>query len=153
MKFILAVYVTIFFISCGGPINSDKVQSRKENINDLSRNRDTIIVYNVDDISSEGAEAKAFYRNNKIVKSDISIFGETGQIKIVYSFLDDTINVKEKQFKYSNGIEDANASGGMFLIKEFNYKLSVSGTAITHIDSGATNIFKEFTKIVPFKIE
>ena len=58
--------------------------------------KDTLIIYNIKGISTEGAEAKVNYVNGKIAKSVTNIYGETGQSTIIYEFDTDKIKVSEK---------------------------------------------------------
>lgn len=62
--------------------------------------KDTLITYNIEDISTEGAEAKVNYVNGKIAKSVTNIYGETGQSTIIYEFDTDKIKVSETKYSY-----------------------------------------------------
>lgn len=153
MKVIIFLSSILFLFCC-------KNNNKKENIsnkavkNTIEENNlvDTTIIYNIEGISSEGSEAKAIYKKNKIVKSEVSIYGETGQIQIEYSFDNDTINVIEKQFGYKIGGIDTNQLNELILKKQLEYKMNTTGKLIGNPSVERTDIFKEFTKSVPMQL-
>jgi hypothetical protein len=154
MKVILFLSSLLFLFCC-------KNNNKTENISNVAVKNtiekhnliDTTILYNIEGISSEGSEAKVIYKKNKIVKSEISIYGETGQIQIEYSFNNDTINVIEKQFGYKNGGINTNQLNELILKKQLEYKMNTVGKLISNTSIERTDIFKEFTKSVPMQLK
>ena len=115
--------------------------------------KDTTIVYDIENISSEGSEAVVKYADNKIKESTISIYGETGQAKIIYSFSSDIINVIEKQFAYKEDLKNISSEKDMIAKKEITYTIDFNGKLIGNADKERIDIFQEFKKAVPFEIK
>lgn len=113
---------------------------------------ETSITYNIEGISSEGAEAKVTYVNGKISKSITSIYGETGQATIIYEFGAEKIKVLEYKYSYKSRIGDVESDRDLSLEYRISYFINydgkvVGGEAPEHID-----IFQEFRRVVPFEL-
>lgn len=136
-------------------------QSKNELVNNLPRSnktiyenkRDTIINYDIQGVSSEGAEAKVSYINGKIRKSVVNIYGETGQANIVYIFLNNRIIVTEKKYAYKTLLADVHSSKDIIPGKEISYILDFNGKPIGKRDADRIDIFSEFKKAVPFELK
>lgn len=116
--------------------------------------KDTVIEYFIEGISAEGSRVKAKYINGKIVECTISIFGETGQIRIFYAFQEGKINVVEKQYTYKAGIlSSIKTENDMKLLKEISYLVDANGIPVGNVDSERTDIFTELKKAVPLEIK
>ncbi|MEZ5046602.1 MAG: hypothetical protein R2831_06385 [Chitinophagaceae bacterium] len=150
MKILVYISLILCFSSCKSKDNTTNIETP---FSEQKKVIDTTIIYTIQDLSSEGAEAKTLYKGNKIAKSEISIYGETGQIVIKYSFHNDTIDVYEKQFAYKEGNINLNSKNEMYIKKEFAYQIDTSGKLLKNMNSGSTDIFKEFKQAVPFKIK
>jgi hypothetical protein len=101
------------------------------------------------DISSQGAEVNAYYLQGKIVLSQINIYGEMGQTKIVYEFADNQIKVTEKDYQYEVEfmlVTDKDIK----LIKDFSYTMNMEGIPLEKVDSNRVDVFQEFRQVVPF---
>lgn len=83
--------------------------------------KDTLITYNIEDISTEGAEAKVNYVNGKIAKSVTNIYGETGQSTIIYEF--DTDKIKVSETKYFIKTDIKNVRSDKDVLFRLKYKL------------------------------
>uniref|UniRef100_A0AB33ITL8 Uncharacterized protein n=1 Tax=Prevotella sp. GTC17254 TaxID=3236794 RepID=A0AB33ITL8_9BACT len=70
-------------------------------MNDMTLMKDTIISYDLENISSEGAEAIVAYKNRIASKATINIYGETGKIITTYSFKKNIISVQEEIISYA----------------------------------------------------
>ncbi|WP_308600393.1 hypothetical protein [uncultured Dysgonomonas sp.] len=112
--------------------------------------KDTTIFYNIDGISSEGTEARVEYIKGRIRESLISIYGETGQSKIFYKFLDDSIEVLEKDFVYKTNLLEVKSDKDIILKKEIIYYIDIDGNLKRDTIKDRIDIFKEFKKNVPF---
>lgn len=123
------------------------IPSKSELVND------TTIQYNLENISSEGTSAEAMYVAGKIKKCEISVFGETGQSKIIYVFKENNIYVSEKQLIYNTSFENTKSDKDMKVIKEITYVLDLNGNLISKGSFDRIDIFNEFKKIVPFQIK
>ena len=120
----------------------------------LTPAKDTVIEYFIEGISAEGSSVKAKYISGKIVECTINIFGETGQIRILYKFQEGKINVLEKQYTYKAGIlSSIKTEKDMKLRKEISYILDENGIPVGNVDSERTDIFTEFKKAVPLEIK
>ncbi|RZJ74483.1 MAG: hypothetical protein EOO47_21100, partial [Flavobacterium sp.] len=52
------------------------------------------------DLSAEGNEGKAFYKNGKVNKIDVTFYGETGKSTYSYSFGNEVINFTKNTYDY-----------------------------------------------------
>lgn len=155
MKKINYISIVTLLLSCGSnelktakQQNSDVVQQTNETIVE----KDTIIVYDIDNISSEGTEAVVKYHNGKIQESTISIYGETGQAKIIYLFSTDSIYVMEKEYAYNEDLKKVSSEKDMKIKKEINYIIDWNGQLIGNSGKDRLDVFQEFKKVVPFKL-
>lgn len=114
--------------------------------------KDTLITYDIEGISTEGAGAKVNYVNGKISKSVTSIYGETGQAKIIYEFETDKIKVLETKYSYKSGIENVKSDEDMQLDYEISYFIDFKGNLMGKEIPERIDIFKEFQGVVPFEL-
>lgn len=126
-----------------GIINNDTVAVKK----------DTTISYDIEGISTEGAEAVTKYVNGQIKESTISIYGETGQAKVIYVFLSNQIKVIEKEFVYREDLKNVASEKDMKVKKEISYTIDFKGAVIGSADKERLDIFQEFKKVVPFELK
>lgn len=156
MKMFNYILVGSLLFSCGNK-EQKKTESKTNTItrqvNQMATVKDTTIVYDIENISSEGSEAVVKYADNKIKESTISIYGETGQAKIIYSFSSDIINVIEKQFAYKEDLKNISSEKDMIAKKEITYTIDFNGKLIGNADKERIDIFQEFKKAVPFEIK
>lgn len=149
--------ILIFLISCNHQHNQKRtdVTSKSKvldtiNVKNNVLIKDTIIFYNIDGISSEGTEACVEYIKGRVKESLISIYGETGQSKIIYKFLDDSIEVLEKDFFYKTNLLEVKSDKDIVLKKEIIYCIDFDGNLKRDTIKDRIDIFKEFKKNVPF---
>jgi hypothetical protein len=114
--------------------------------------KDTLITYDIEGISTEGAETKVNYVNGKITKSVTSIYGETGQAKIIYEFETDKIKVLETKYSYKSGIENVKSDEDMQLDYEISYFIDFKGNLLGKEIPDRIDIFKEFKEAIPFEL-
>jgi hypothetical protein len=157
-KMKISIYIiSLFMISCG----SNEHQQDKSIVVKFSNTaetsqlmkKDTIIVYDIEGISSEGAAAKTKYEKGKIQESTINIYGETGQARINYIFSSNQIDVKEQVFSYKTELENVNSKEDMILEKELFYSMDLNGVPLGKVDKDRIDIFQEFKEVVPFKLK
>lgn len=152
--FIYISIISFLFLSCGTTEQKQIQDSNKiapENISTIKK--DTTILYDIEGISAEGAEATVKYVNGKIKESTINVYGETGQAKIVYVFLPTQINVTEKEFTYKEDLKNVNSEKDMKIKKEIAYVIDYNGIPIGNADKERLDIFQEFKKVVPFELK
>ena len=135
------------------PPEDDYIQIRPEDIIPVSRaTNETSITYNIEGISSEGAEAKVTYVNGKISKSITSIYGETGQATIIYEFGDEKIKVLETKYSYKSRIEEVGSDSDMSLDYRISYFIDYDGKVVGAEAPEHIDIFREFQRVVPFEL-
>lgn len=123
------------------------------NKSDFSKvTKDTLITYDIEGISAEGAETKVNYVNGKITKCVTSIYGETGQAKIIYEFGADKIKVLETKYSYKSGIENVKSDEDMQLDYEISYFIDFKGNLLGKEIPDRIDIFKEFKEAIPFEL-
>lgn len=110
------------------------------------------ITYNIEGISSEGAEAKVTYVNGKISKSITSIYGETGQATIIYEFGAEKIKVLETKYSYKSRIEEVESDRDLSLDYRISYFIDYDGKVVGAEAPEHIDIFREFQRVVPFEL-
>lgn len=151
MKYLLVCFL-FFGVACSS--HPQQELSDMKYISDASNNIvDTVVTYDIEGISDEGAETTVTYENSKISKSVTNVFWGTGKVIIVFDFETDVINVLETKFSYTIGIEDVKSENDMQLDYEYRYSLDYEGNLQGEVIQERIDIFKVFKDIVPFKLE
>ncbi|GEM_PF-3644079 len=112
---------------------------------------ETTITYNIEGISSEGAEAKVTYVNGKISRSIISIYGEAGQATIIYEFGAEKIKVLETKYSYKSRIDEVESDSDLSLDYKISYFINYDGEIVGAEKPEHIDIFQEFQRVVPFE--
>ncbi|APD08047.1 hypothetical protein UJ101_02549 [Flavobacteriaceae bacterium UJ101] len=133
-------------------LNSCSKQGKiKKNQGSLIKN-DTIIYYDLEEISLEGTEVKVLYSNDTINKATINIYGETGQNEIIYIFNNDIINVEEKVYQYEEPINVS--SGNKPHLKSYQkYTMNYEGEIENNDDEEIIDVFDVFRSKIPFYLK
>jgi len=165
MRKILYIITVSFIISCGNISEksnrsiktNDTVIRQTQRVTLLKSSKkvpiDTVINYSIEGLSSEGSEAIVHYMKGVITEANIDIYGETEKYEINYHFMDDSINVIQKRYKYNKEIENVNSKKDFSLVKKLSYSLNLNGEFKTKTNVGKIDIFKEFKKVVPFSLK
>lgn len=111
----------------------------------ISNRHDTIIIYDIDNLSSEGAEVHVLYKEGKIKESTIYIYGAGGKTEIKYLFTSNFIGVREQTYLYQD-----TSLNNIDTLRVLRYKIDYSGKTVGKGLSQYTDIFEEFKKAVPF---
>lgn len=112
---------------------------------------ETPITYNIEGISSEGAEAKVYYVNGKISKSFTTIYGETGRATIIYEFGAEKIKVLEIKYSYKCMLEDVKSDSDLLMDYSISYFINYDGKVVGSEAPEHIDIFQEFQRVVPFQ--
>lgn len=151
MKYII-VCLSFVIVSCN--FSPKQETGSVNNKSDFSKvAKDTLITYDIEGISAEGAETKVNYVNGKISKSVTSIYGETGQATIIYEFGTNNIKVLETKYSYKSGIENVKSDEDMQLDYEISYLIDFKGNLIGKKKFDRIDIFKEFKEVVPLELK
>jgi hypothetical protein len=156
MKMFIYILISTLLFSCGSKeqkITENIANTTTQQANEIRVINDTTIVYDIENISSEGAEAVVRYAGKKIKESTISIYGETGQAKIIYTFSPNIIKVTEKEFAYKEDLKKVSSDKDMKIKKEITYTIDLNGKLIGDADKERIDIFQEFKKAVPFELK
>jgi hypothetical protein len=149
MKYII---VCLFFLIVSCNFSHKKEKGNVNNQSDFCKVvKDTLIAYEIEGISTEGAGTKVNYVNGKITRSVTSIYGETGQATIIYEFETDKIKVLETKYSYKSGIENVKSDEDMLLDYEISYFIDFKGNIIGNEIPERIDFFKEFKEAVPFE--
>jgi len=150
MKYII-VCLSFLIVSCN--FSHKQEMGSVNNKSDFSKVvKDTLITYDIEGISAEGAGAKVNYVNGKITKSVTSIYGETGQATIIYEFETEKIKVLETKYSYKSGIENVKSGEDMQLDYEISYFIDFNGNIIGKEMPDRIDIFKDFKEKVHFEL-
>jgi hypothetical protein len=149
-------YITIIFclflVSCNFAQKQETIQSADKS--DFYRiPKDTLITYEIEDISTEGTGTEVNYVNGKITKSITNIYAGTWQASVIYEFGTDKIKVLETKYYYKTGIENVKSDEDMQLDYEISYFIDYSGNLIGKSISNRIDIFQEFKEVVPFELK
>lgn len=151
MKYII---VCLFFVIVSCNFAHKKEMGSVNNKSDFSVvAQDTLITYDIEVISTEGAGAKVNYVNNRITKSIIGIYAGTWQATIIYEFEMDKIKVFETKYFYKTELENVKSDEDMQLDYEISYFIDFKGNLIGKEIPGRIDIFNEFKEIVPFELK
>lgn len=151
-SFTLAISSIILF-SC----NYDNQKMLNHSFSILNEKREEIkertVTYDLQEISSEGAEAIVTYSNNQIKTCKINVYGETGQTEIIYEFEADHIFVIKKRQTYTTDLEHTTAQNSI-IQKDIHYSINYSGKYMENRNDANKfdEIYLEMKKVVPFKI-
>ena len=116
---------------------------------------DTIINYDINDLSTEGGEATARYLNGKIDSAFVIIFGESGQSKITYKYHSDgTISGFQKDITYATDSLDNPNQEKTNTSKDYKFNLTKEGGLLTNIaDKDFINYYPDIVKQLPIVIK
>ncbi|REC52551.1 MULTISPECIES: hypothetical protein [Chryseobacterium] len=148
VKFLI---VFLFFISCNPTEKNKYVQISEDSHKIIPK--DTVIIYDIEGISSEGTEAVVTYKNKKIYESKINIYGETGQAKLIYKFLSKNIEITENRYVYKGDIESVNDKNDLILANSIKYNIDYTGKILSNNPKDYIDVFKEFKESVPFELK
>jgi hypothetical protein len=110
-----------------------------------SNNHDTTIIYDIDNLSSEGAEARVLYVDGKIKESTTYIYGAGGKTEIEYIFASNFIRVREQTYLYQD-----TSLNKLDTLNVIRYKIDYRGNVVGKKLSQYTDMFEEFKRAVPF---
>lgn len=150
--FVYNLIISSFFLSCRANEQKNESDLSAPSMN-VAVKQDTTIKYDIEGISSEGSEAQVEYSNGLIKRSTINVYGETGQARIVYTFLPTQINVDEKEFRYKTSLENVDSGKDMVLKREIQYLMDFNGNPSDMMDKERLDIFQEFKRTVPFELK
>lgn len=162
--------VSLLFLSCNNVGSSNKSMTDSKDTTHVGKDTiaaivrmdtskvanqdkcDITIKYNLEDISSEGAEAEACYFEKQINKARIIINGASGRVEISYSFLNGAIKAEERTYKYLKSLSEVMSEKDIKLESAVHYTLSSNGKIINGKSANAEEIYKSFIKAVPLNI-
>lgn len=165
------LFITILIISCNTEkndnstlqniqVDNEKKVLLKSSLLDTIKNR--IIAENKNykdtatytfslngNFSAEGNEGKAYYKDSKIYKIDITFYGEMGKSTYSYTFGNEKIKVEEKIIEY-----DSTLSGTVKSTKKVDYDINFEGKMLlSDVVDADTDTFLELKKSVPFVLK
>ena len=153
---ILILFVAI--VSCSKKRNEGETAVNNEvlvidKINTEYPNKDTTLIFDLDNISLEGTEAIAHYKSGTIDRLTLNIYGETGQARMHYLFYEDHILVSEKRYQYLKSLLHVKSDKDILPRDSATYTLNYQGKVIEGdtLDT-SIGIFEEISKEIPFKI-
>jgi hypothetical protein len=148
----IIVCLSFIIISCN-PNSQQETRSNDRKLEFGTKVKDTLITYNIEGISAEGAECKASYVSGKIVKGVTNIFGETGQVMIVFEFEANRIKVLESKYNYKTELKNVKSEKDMELEYGISYFIDFKGNVIGKPIQNRIDIFEELKKTVPFELK
>jgi|SRR5690554_799152 len=135
-------------------ITSCDFSSRKEReVTTNITHKDTLILYNIEGISTEGVEAKVHYSNSEIAKSITNVYACTWQATIIHEFGLEKIKVTETKYFYTTEIENVQTEEDLHLDYEIVYFIDFEGNLIDNEINDRIDIFREFKETVPFELK
>lgn len=117
---------------------------------DSAVQQDTMITYDLDDISAEGGEAAVSYMGGQVRSAEIRVFGETGQVRLSCDFKGDSVRVSEQRFSYTTDLMHVNSKKQIHLDSVKKYVMDLQGRSADPAANGSSEIFRAFREKVPF---
>lgn len=151
LNYILIFCLSFIIVSCN-PSNKQETGSSDNKLNFSTMAKDTLITYDIEGISAEGAECKASYVDGKIIKGITNVYGEIGQATIIYEFEVDRIKVLETKYSYKTELENVISEEDMLLDYEISYFIDFNGNVIGKPIQDRIDIFQELKATVPFDL-
>lgn len=111
----------------------------------INNRHDTIITYDIDNLSSEGAETHVLYKGGKIKESTVYVYGAGGKMEIKYIFYRNFIDVREQTYLYQD-----TSLNKVDTLNVIRYKIDYRGRVVGKKLSQYADIFEEFERAVPF---
>ncbi len=104
--------------------------------------KDTMITYDIYDLSSEGCEAKCHYSKGKLKIIDAKFYGAGGRFesKLIFSENGD-VNVEEWNYKYKKSLQEVKSDSDISLEKHSTYKIN---SIVGVVDSTQNNENRRF---------
>jgi len=119
----------------------------------ITISQDTVIViYNIENISSQGAEAIFHYIQGKVSLCEVNIYGEMGKGELIYEFYDNHIKVIEKDYNYEVPFMEV-TNKDIQLVKNFSYTMDLNGIPLEKVDSNRIDIFQKIKDVIPFVLK
>lgn len=142
---------SLFLISCNFS-GTHNITSQKDKITSATP-KDTIILYDIDNISTEGAEAEVIYINGLISKSTTTIYGCSFQAVVKYLFKKNHIEVVESRYSYKTPINEVKSMEEMELDYKISYTVDYNGKPLDTVMKDRIDIFEEFKEAVSFELK
>ena len=131
--------------------NLDSVR-QKILMDNLKFNDSDSIVYEFSfegELSAEGNEGKAFYKNGKVNEIDVTFYRETGKSTYSYSFENEVITITQNIHDY-----DVPLSGNIISTKSVNYQIDYAGNLIkSDADEVDLDTYFLLKKSIPFSLK
>ena len=147
---IVVIFLFLFLYSCKENFKPLKINKNIKGLNNENLIKDTILIYDINGISTEGGEANVKYENGHIKESKLNIYGETGQLEVFYLFYSKQIKVIEKHYFYLEGLNNVFNHSDFKLNKEVVGLIDYNGIPLQESDSVNSEIFLTFKNQVPF---
>lgn len=166
MKKIIKCFLFLVFASCNSDSKpeeraervqvkdtSDKIIKRAQQV-ELSVPCDSVVKYNIEDISSEGAEAEACYIKNKLVKCKAMIFGAAGRIEILYLVKDSLVEAIEYTYRYKKQLTEIKDENDIELSDSAKYVVDKKTGAVIRGEGNAqaTQTYSAIIKKIPVSL-
>jgi hypothetical protein len=110
---------------------------------------DTTIKYDLEGISSEGAEADVCYFKNRMKRARITIYGSSGRVEVNYDFTGTSIKVREYTYIYLKPLSQIENGKDIKLESTSIYTLSNNGKVIDGNSNNAEDIYESFISTIP----
>lgn len=113
---------------------------------------DSVITYDIAELSLEGGEATARYTKGQLNQCVLLLAGETGQRKLIYTFSGDSVKVEEEQYSFEEGILMSDNDNKLHLDTTLHYTLDTTGKVRGPAPAGFTDVFADMRKVVKMRL-
>ncbi|SOD13124.1 hypothetical protein [Pedobacter xixiisoli] len=103
--------------------------------------------------SAEGNEGRAFYKDHRIKKIEISFYGEMGKAIYTYIFKRNLIEASQQRFNYKTHFTEVKSGQDIIKSEEINFTTDLDGKVLNGNTTEADlDTFYELKKVVPFDL-
>ena len=113
---------------------------------------DSVITYDIGELSPEGGEATARYTKGQLSQCILLLAGETGQRKLIYTFSGDSVKVEEEQYSFEEGILMSDNDNKLQLDTTLHYTLDTTGKVRGPAPAAFTDVFADMKKVVKMRL-
>ena len=142
--------ISLIFVLCIGC--KDRHGVVKAHIGHAEIEIDTIMIFDLEGISTEGTNATVKYVKNRINSAEIIIYSGSGKVELIMSFKKDSIETKETVYRYEVPISEVGWKSDMYEESNSSYWINYNGKLIRGGENRKANIWHDFKEKIPFTL-
>ena len=149
------LYMTLFLLFSACNTEGSTVSSSTESTT-INVNKDTIIAYDIYDLSSQGGEASVSYVAGQLDTANVILYAESGRTEFHLDRGGDTIRMREAIYRYDGPFEEVKTNEDIRSAETNEFRVAISDIeaqkSSSSNDRGVT-ILRDLHKTIKFKLE